>query len=175
MRTIFEFSADNAKIADWLAERGGFEPPVPRGFIWAEFGPRLAHYSARKKASVLKGICSPGIRLCFGSLRSASFARPMRGIVVMPNVRRGLRVQISSSLGGQSATQLCLFGIARGGVRAGGGAGVVCGAVSPATENEQTVKEGEDLSSRTARLRNWLARTETIDRASVSMPATLRR
>jgi len=77
--------------------------------------------------------------------------------------------------GGQSATQLCLFGIARGGVRAGGGAGVVCGAVSPATENEQTVKEGEDLSSRTVRLRNWLARTETIDRASVSMPATLRR
>ena len=37
--------------------------------------PSLAHYSARQKASVLERICSPGIRLCFGSLRFASFAR----------------------------------------------------------------------------------------------------
>jgi len=28
-RTIFEFSAENAKSADWLAERSGFELPVP--------------------------------------------------------------------------------------------------------------------------------------------------
>jgi hypothetical protein len=60
---------------DSLAERGGFEPPVPRGLLWAEFGPSLADYSARQKASVLERICSPGIRLCFGSLRFASFAR----------------------------------------------------------------------------------------------------
>src|ERR1017187_8249379 len=52
-----------------LAERGGFEPPEPRGLIRAEFGPSLAHYSARKKASVLERICSPGIRLRLGSLR----------------------------------------------------------------------------------------------------------
>ncbi len=29
MRTIFEFSAENAKSADWLAEGSEFEPPVP--------------------------------------------------------------------------------------------------------------------------------------------------
>jgi hypothetical protein len=27
--TIFEFSVENAKIVDWLAERGEFELPVP--------------------------------------------------------------------------------------------------------------------------------------------------
>jgi len=26
MRAIFELRAENAKIKDWLAERGGFEP-----------------------------------------------------------------------------------------------------------------------------------------------------
>jgi hypothetical protein len=29
---------------DSLAERGGFEPPVPLRLIWAEFGSSLAHY-----------------------------------------------------------------------------------------------------------------------------------
>jgi hypothetical protein len=24
-----------------MAERGGFEPPVPRGLLWAEFGPEF--------------------------------------------------------------------------------------------------------------------------------------
>jgi hypothetical protein len=71
---------ESPRIADWLLERGGFEPPVPRGFMRAEFGPSLAHYSARKKASVLERICSPGIRLYFGSLRFPSFARLTRGI-----------------------------------------------------------------------------------------------
>ena len=65
---------------DSLAERGGFEPPVPLGLTWAEFGPSLAHYSARIKASVLERICSPGVRLCFGSLRFPSFTRLMLGI-----------------------------------------------------------------------------------------------
>jgi hypothetical protein len=58
-----------------MAERGGFEPAVPRGLLRTEFGPSLARYSARQKASVLERICSPRIRLCFGSLRFASFAR----------------------------------------------------------------------------------------------------
>jgi hypothetical protein len=31
---------------DSLTERGGFEAPVPRGLLWAEFGPNLARYSA---------------------------------------------------------------------------------------------------------------------------------
>jgi hypothetical protein len=29
MRTIFCLPAESAKIADWVAERGGFEPPRP--------------------------------------------------------------------------------------------------------------------------------------------------
>jgi hypothetical protein len=29
MRTILEFSPENKEIADWLAERGGFEPTRP--------------------------------------------------------------------------------------------------------------------------------------------------
>jgi hypothetical protein len=45
-----------------MVERGGFEPPVPRGFLWTELGAGLAHYSARQEASVLERICSPGIR-----------------------------------------------------------------------------------------------------------------
>lgn len=94
---------------------------------------------------------------------------------VMPNIRRRVLVQISPSLGGQSPTRLCLFGIARRGVRAAGGAGVVSGAVSLATENEQMVKEGQDLSSRLTRLRVRQARTEIIDCTSVSMPGTLLR
>jgi len=48
--------------------------------LWAEFGPSLAHDSARKKASVLERICSPGIRLCFGSLRFALFSGLTPGI-----------------------------------------------------------------------------------------------
>jgi hypothetical protein len=51
---------------DSLAEREGFEPPVPQGLTWAEFGPGLAHYSARIEASVLERICSPRLRLFFG-------------------------------------------------------------------------------------------------------------
>jgi hypothetical protein len=39
---------------DSLREREGFEPSVPQGFLWAEFVPSLAHYSARRKASVLE-------------------------------------------------------------------------------------------------------------------------
>ena len=60
---------------DSLAERGGFEPPVPRGLLWAEFGPCLAHHSARPKASAPERICSPGIRLCFSSFRHQKAAR----------------------------------------------------------------------------------------------------
>ena len=39
-RTIFEFSAENAKSADWLAERRGFEPAKP---FPADTLTRLAH------------------------------------------------------------------------------------------------------------------------------------
>ncbi len=44
------------KIADWLAERGRFEPPRPLRIRWAEFNPSLAHYSARIRASMLERI-----------------------------------------------------------------------------------------------------------------------
>jgi hypothetical protein len=29
MRSIFDSFAENAEIVDWVAERGGFEPPRP--------------------------------------------------------------------------------------------------------------------------------------------------
>jgi len=80
MRSIFDFPGENAKIAYCLAERGGFEPPRPFRIRGAEFNPRLAHYSARKKASVMERTCSPEIRLCLDSLRFSSLAGPMRGI-----------------------------------------------------------------------------------------------
>jgi hypothetical protein len=34
-----------------VAERGGFEPPVPLGLTWAKFGPSSAHYYAQITAS----------------------------------------------------------------------------------------------------------------------------
>ena len=74
-------------IADSLAERGGFEPPVPLRLTWAEFGPSSGHYYAQIRASVLERICSPGVRPCFGSLRFPSFARLMLGIWVTLNMR----------------------------------------------------------------------------------------
>jgi hypothetical protein len=66
---------DVRKLWDWMVEGSGFEPPVPRGLLWAKFSASLAHYSARQKASVPERICLPGIRLCSGCLRFASFAR----------------------------------------------------------------------------------------------------
>jgi hypothetical protein len=78
-RRLPDLCGHNVFRCDWLAERGGFEPPRPFRLSWTEFGPSLAHYSARIKASVLERICSPETRLCFGSLRFPSFAL-MRGI-----------------------------------------------------------------------------------------------
>ena len=61
MRAILEFSAESAEIADWLAERGGFEPPVsrevfPRGTpreYWENF--------AAKFASIVQRTDSPSV------------------------------------------------------------------------------------------------------------------
>src|ERR1035437_4423108 len=52
-------SGESPRIADCLPERGRFEPPRPFRIRCAEFVPSLAHYSARKKASVLERTCSP--------------------------------------------------------------------------------------------------------------------
>ena len=41
------------RLGPYMAERGGFEPSVPLEVALAEFGPSLAHYSARIKASML--------------------------------------------------------------------------------------------------------------------------
>jgi hypothetical protein len=138
-------AAGGLLIRDSLAERHGFEPPVPRGLIWAEFGPSVAHYSVRIKAFVLERICSLRIRLCFGSLRFSSFARPMGGMGVTPNIRRSSSGSTSPSLGAQSATQPMSLRNCTRRVSAGGGAGAVCGPVSLATKNEQMMTEGEDL------------------------------
>ena len=76
-------SSNSAKRAASLclfAGEGGFEPPEPQELMRAEFGPSLARYSARIKASVLERIYSPWIRTFFGSLRFPSFAKLTRGI-----------------------------------------------------------------------------------------------
>ena len=75
----------NGKIGpktDRLDGGGGVDsnPRCREGSLWAQFGPSLAHYSARRNASVLERICSPGNRLCFGPLRSPARS-PMLGDV----------------------------------------------------------------------------------------------
>jgi hypothetical protein len=52
-----------SELKDWVAERGGFEPPVPREILWPEFCPLFADYLAQEKAAVLERICSPWIPL----------------------------------------------------------------------------------------------------------------
>ena len=58
-----------------MAEGGGFEPPRPFGVRWAEFGPKLGHYSAREEPSVLRELVSPDsavqVSLCFHFFRYA--------------------------------------------------------------------------------------------------------
>jgi len=46
MRGIFHFSGENAKIEDWLAEQGGFEPPVSREGFPKENGRKCWRYYA---------------------------------------------------------------------------------------------------------------------------------
>jgi hypothetical protein len=109
MRGIFYISAENTKTEDCLAERGRFEPPRLFGIRSAELGPSLAYYSAQKKASVLKRIGSPGIRLFFGSLPVPLVRYADAQNLVTSNIRRTFGVRISPRLGGQSAVQVCLL------------------------------------------------------------------
>src|SRR5208337_4660445 len=51
-RAIPPIRGMNPQRRDSVAERGGFEPPVPRGLIWAKFSPSLAHYSAEKSIRI---------------------------------------------------------------------------------------------------------------------------
>ena len=93
----------------------------------------------------------------------------------MPNIRRRLRVQHPPPWAGSQQLNLCPFGIARGGVRAGGGAVAVCSAVSPATKNEQMMTEGEDLQFQDRPATELAGKSETMERTSLSIPATLGR
>ena len=69
---------------DSLAERGGFEPPVPRGLLWARIRPEFGEYSARQKAYALERICSSGpgqpVRFpeCLPLLTESAFFRSVR-------------------------------------------------------------------------------------------------
>src|ERR1019366_9161299 len=49
MRSIFYLFAENAEIADWLAERGGFEPPVSREVFPKENGRECWDISGRNR------------------------------------------------------------------------------------------------------------------------------
>ena len=53
--------------------RGGFEPPVPRGLLWAGIRPEFGALSARQKAPVLENLFALGFGFASalsGSLRS---------------------------------------------------------------------------------------------------------
>ena len=65
-------------------------PRCREGF-YREFSPNLARYSPKK--IVVERICSPWIRLCFGSLPSASFVKVERRCWTTSNIRSKLRVQ----------------------------------------------------------------------------------
>jgi hypothetical protein len=54
--------AGNAVRIDSLAERAGFELPVPREISRVEFSLTLARYSTGTKGLVLERICSPDVR-----------------------------------------------------------------------------------------------------------------
>jgi hypothetical protein len=73
VRVISEFSAENARIANWLAEGGDFEDSRGRK-------PERGALFSLKKSICAGEICSPGIRLCFGSLRFRSLSMLMREI-----------------------------------------------------------------------------------------------
>jgi hypothetical protein len=66
--------------------------PRCREDFYREFSPNLARYSAKKNI-VVERICSPWIRLCFGSLPSASFVKVERRCWTTSNIRSKLRVQ----------------------------------------------------------------------------------
>jgi hypothetical protein len=75
--SIFDFSAERAEIADWLAERGGFEPPVPRELLPPQNMPRTgAIYAVPNYHQVSREDC----RLLFGPILdrySAHFRPPL--------------------------------------------------------------------------------------------------
>jgi hypothetical protein len=62
VRTIFEFSAENAKIADWLMEQGGLEPPVSREELSTENGAAVGDFSRGNFVSILRRASSPSVR-----------------------------------------------------------------------------------------------------------------
>ena len=62
MRSIFDFSAVNAKIADCSAERGGFEPPVSREELPTENGAVIGDLSRGNTSAS----CGESVRLQFG-------------------------------------------------------------------------------------------------------------
>jgi hypothetical protein len=60
MRSIFDFSAENVEIEDWVAERGGFEPPRPFRIRGAEFNSYAAYYNeVRTHLSLEKNAPAP--------------------------------------------------------------------------------------------------------------------
>ena len=61
-----------------MVERCGFEPPVPRGPLWAEFGPSLAHYTSTKSIRAGENLFAWNSAAKLAFVRSHS-ARPVRG------------------------------------------------------------------------------------------------
>jgi hypothetical protein len=71
MHSIFDFSAENAKIEDCLAEQGGFEPPVSRENLSAGKGARgLEIFGVEIRLHL------PENEFAFGSVRCPSLTAP---------------------------------------------------------------------------------------------------
>ncbi len=72
MRTIFEFFAENAKIADCLAERGDLNPRYPLAIEPRNCPQPWRTIRSQNKAAMLQRYSSPLIRLCLTHLGPAS-------------------------------------------------------------------------------------------------------
>ena len=82
---------------NWVAERGGFEPPVPRGLIRVKFGPSLAHYLAPNK-SIRAGENLFALDSAPVGISLVPFVRWADGRnLVTSNIRRRFGVRISAS------------------------------------------------------------------------------
>ena len=131
MRTIFEFSAENAEIADWVAVRGDSNPRAPLGFDGRNFARVWRPIRPEKSIRAGENLFARDSALLW--ISPVPFVRQddARNLVTSAH-----QTMVWSSnlplLGGQSAIQLRLFGIAQGGVRSGVGAGAVCAVVSNA-------------------------------------------
>ena len=91
-----------------MVERGGFEPPVPRGLLWAEIRPEFgALFGPTKSNRAGENLFALGFGFCFGSLRFASFTKVERRCSATSGVRPKLPVHIRGATAPKQMTVTC--------------------------------------------------------------------